>query len=108
MLKRGQVLFGWTFSILDVSGKEYQARVSNDLSASVICDEVHVPPAYASSVAPDPAASEPAADAPAPVVGAANVAGFALGGQVTGLDRDTAIDRDALGGHDLGQAATTA
>ena len=86
MLKRGQVLFGWTFSILDVSGKEYQARVSNDLRASVICDEVHVPPAYASSVAPDPAASEPAADAPAPVVGAANVAGFALGGQVVSLD----------------------
>ena len=85
MLKRGQVLFGWTFTILDVSGKEYQARVSNDLSATVICDEVHVPPAYASSVAPEPA-SEPAADAPAPAVGAANVAGFALGGQVVGLD----------------------
>ena len=45
-LKRADILFGWTFSLLDASGKEYQTRVSYDLEEVVLCDEVHVPPQY--------------------------------------------------------------
>ena len=52
LLKRTDILFGWTFSLLDVSGKEYQARVSYDLAEAVICDEVRVPPQYAPAAAP--------------------------------------------------------
>ena len=81
--KRSQIMFGWTFSILDMSGKEYQARVSYDFNDAVLCDEVHVPPAYGGSV-PE-AESEPEQ----PVVAAlptAGPAGFALGGHVAGLD----------------------
>ena len=50
VLKRTDVLFGWTFSIMDVSGKEYQARVSYDLEEAVLCDEVLVPPQYGGPV----------------------------------------------------------
>jgi len=81
--KRADILFGWTFSILDMSGKEYQARVSYDFNDSVLCDEVHVPPAYGGPV-PE-AASEPEQPvAVAPTT--AGPAGFALGGHVSGLD----------------------
>ncbi len=83
-LKRTDILFGWTFSLLDVSGKEYQARVSYDLAESVVCDEVHVPPQYAPAVAP--AAAEGEASAVAPAASTANTGGFSLGGHVVGLD----------------------
>ena len=84
LLKRGSVLFGWTFSILDVSGKEYQARVSYDLAESVICDDVHVPPLYAPvAIAQD--GETAVSDA---VTGPANAgpAGFALGGHIAIFD----------------------
>ena len=81
LLKRGTVLFGWTFSILDVSGNEYQARVSYDLAESVICDEVHVPPLYSAVVS----SASSAAAGPAN----AGPAGFALGGHVAGFDGAT-------------------
>lgn len=83
-VKRTDILFGWTFSLLDVSGKEYQARVSYDLAESVICDEVHVPPQFAPAAAPAPAEGE--ASAVAPAASTANTGGFALGGHVVGLD----------------------
>ncbi len=79
--KRDDVLSGWTFTITDVSGKRYQARVSFDLKNSVICDEV-TPPAPA---APTDIPTEATANLPQAVVGAASVAGFALGGHVDGL-----------------------
>lgn len=82
LLQRSDILFGWTFSILDVSGKEYQARVSYDLAESVICDEVRVPPQYGGAV------SRAAGSA----VGPANAGpgGFALGGHIAGFDGTTA------------------
>ena len=83
-LKRTDILFGWTFSLLDVSGKEYQARVSYDLAEAVICDEVRVPPQYAPAAAPAPAEGE--ASAVAPAASSANTGGFSLGGHVVGLD----------------------
>ena len=85
LLKRSDVLFGWTFTFRESSGKEYQARVSYDLEETAICDEVHVPPQYA-SVASAQSAQPAAAEGPAnegPV-------GFALGGHVLHLDADTA------------------
>lgn len=92
LLKRSDILFGWTFNLLDRSGKEYQARVSYDLAEAVVCDEVLVPPRYAP--APTPAAEPAAAEEGAPVAAAAastaNVGGFVLGGHVAGLDGATA------------------
>ncbi len=83
--KREDILFGWTFSILDMSGKEYQARVSYDFKDAILCDELHVPPAYASA-APE-APSEPEQQAAAvPSEGPDGPEGFALGGHVSGLD----------------------
>ena len=84
--KREHILFGWTFSILDMSGKEYQARVSYDFNDSILCDEVRVPPAYASTVPEAPSEPEQQA-ASVPTEGPA---GFALGGHVAGLDGRTA------------------
>ena len=90
--KRTDILFGWTFSLLDRSGKEYQARVSYDLNESLICDEVQVPARYggaaqkAQEAAPADETGEAAAVAgPAPVGSTANVSGFMLGGHVDGL-----------------------
>lgn len=75
--KRSHILFGWTFSILDTSNNEYQARVSYDLEDSVICDEVHVPPRYA----PVAAAADGDSDQAQAVASTASVGGFELGGQ---------------------------
>lgn len=91
--KRGDILFGYTFTIRDVSGREYQARVGYNLVDSILCDEVFVPPAYggptsaAEAVEPEP---ESETDAPTPVVGAGHVEGFVLGGQANGFDPHTA------------------
>ena len=91
--KRADILFGWTYSLLDASGKEYQARVSYDLADSVVCDEVHVPPQYAPDPTPVPppaaeAAAQPAESqtvAVAPIASTANVGGFELGGHIAGF-----------------------
>ena len=86
-LKRSDILFGWTFSLLDLSGREYQARVSYDLAESVICDEVRVPPQYAPAAAPAPEQAE--ASAAAPAASTANIAGFELGGHIAGFGGGT-------------------
>jgi len=94
LLKRADILFGWTFSLLDASGKEYQARVSYDLAESVLCDEVHVPPQFAPAPAPQPAPAAPEAAqeaaasetvAVAPIASTANIGGFELGGHIAGF-----------------------
>ncbi|MDE2854905.1 MAG: hypothetical protein OXN88_12095 [Chloroflexota bacterium] len=89
VLKRRDILFGWTFSIMDVSGKEYQVRVSYDLAEAVLCDEVLVPPQYGGPVSAESPADEPAPAAPASA--AAGPAGFALGGHIAGFDQ-TAVN----------------
>lgn len=103
--KRATILFGWTYSLLDASGKEYQARVSYDLAHSVVCDEVRIPPQYAPEPTPvPPPAPEPAPEAAAetaaqpaesqavavaPIASTANVGGFELGGHIAGLGGNT-------------------
>ena len=98
--QKRNILFGWTFSLLDSSGKEYQVRVSYDLADSTLCDEVHVPPNFAAPPTPVPppeaapapeAAAAPADPGPAPAPGpappsTAHTGGFALGGHVLGFD----------------------
>ena len=80
--KRQGILFGWTFTIMDMSGKEYQARVSYDFQDSILCDEAQVPPAYASTV---PVATDTPIQHAVPDQ-ATGPEGFALGGHVEGLD----------------------
>lgn len=95
--QKRNIPFGWTFSLLDKSGKEYQVRVSYDLAASTLCDEIHIPPQYAPPPTPipqpeaAPAAAAAADPGPAPAPGpappsTANTSGFALGGHVLGFD----------------------
>ena len=72
--EKREILFGWTFTITDVFGKSWQVRVSFDLLAAVLCDEV---------ITTAPANRPAAASAPVDISpGAANVSGFELGGQV--------------------------
>ena len=81
--EKRDILFGWTFTLTDVSGKSYQVRVSFDLLAAVLCDEVI-------TTAPDDkpaAASEPVEISH----GAARVGSFELGGQVPGLSDEADI-----------------
>ena len=98
--QKRNILFGWTYSLLDSSGKEYQVRVSYDLADTALCDEVHVPPQFAPPPTPIPAPeAAPAPEAPAapadpgaapqlaaPPPSAAQTGGFALGGHVAGFD----------------------
>ncbi len=93
--KRSDILFGWTISLLDRSGKEYQARVTYDLQESVLCDETQVPARYGGAArqaqeAAQAAETGDAGDTPAPVASTANVSGFNLGGHVAGFDGGTA------------------
>lgn len=98
MQKRSKLLFGYTFSIQDVSGRELQARVSYNLVDAILCDEVIVPPAFGGPAsAAEPAAPEAETAAPAPVVGAGNVAGFELGGHIAGFDATAASHMQRAG-----------
>ena len=88
--KRDDVLFGWTFIFTETNDKEHSARVSFDLKSTVICDEAQVPPQYAPQPTAVPPAAVDAGAQAAPAAGsAANLAGFNLGGHVTGLDGNT-------------------
>ena len=77
LLKRADVLFGWTFILTDFSGRQYQPRVSYDLLDTAMCDEIQIPPRYAgvaASVASAAAAAGPANAGP----GASSSAGMSL------------------------------
>ena len=81
--EKRDILFGWTFTLTDVSGKSWQVRVSFDLLTAVLCDEV---------ITTAPADNPAAASAPVEIApGAASVGSFELGGQVPGLS-DQAVD----------------
>ncbi len=80
--EKRDIIFGWTFTITDVYGKSWQVRVSFDLLAAVLCDEV---------ITTAPASRPAAASAPVDISpGAARVGNFELGGQVTGLTEQAA------------------
>jgi hypothetical protein len=83
--KRSDVLFGWTFTLTDISGKRYAARVSFDLKDSVVCDEVAPEPVAEPAVITNEAGEVINIDLPAAAAGTANVEGFQLGGHVDGL-----------------------
>ncbi|GAB4509760.1 MAG: hypothetical protein OHK0046_05340 [Anaerolineae bacterium] len=80
------VYFGWTFTVVDLLNRTYQGRVSFDLRAVAVCDQV------VESVAATPSASgTPTSDLglPAPVPGSGATGSFELGGHVVGLGTDT-------------------
>ncbi len=84
------IYFGWTYTITDMNGSQYQARISFDLRDLVICDNVQI----ASAPAPennddDDSETVAAADVPPPVAGAAAGGGFELGGHVLELNGNT-------------------
>lgn len=79
------VYFGWSFIITSMRGDQYEARVSFDLKAVTVCDDVQV----AAAPTQAPASGTPAAggELPPPVAGSAATGGFELGGHVDGLDQ---------------------
>jgi hypothetical protein len=78
---------GWTFRITDLSGVTYQVRVSFDLDAVAICDEVTT----TASTTTDPEATpDPNLNLPVPVAGSGAAGSFELGGHVLGLGANTA------------------
>ncbi len=76
---------GWTFRVTSLQGTTYQARVSFDLRAVAICDEV------TQSFTVDDEEGEDAIDPnlPQPVAGSGATGDFELGGHVLGLGLDT-------------------
>lgn len=75
------VYWGWTFTITSLTGEVYQGRVSFDLKAVTVCDQV------VTAQAPAPAAADP--NLPTPVPGAAATGGFELGGHVLEMNANT-------------------
>lgn len=75
------IYWGWTFTITSMMNQVYQGRVSFDLKAVVVCDEVTT-----AGAAPQ-AAADP--NLPPPVAGAAAVGSFELGGHVLDLSANT-------------------
>lgn len=88
-----EVYFGWIFTITDLFGVQYQARVAFDLSAVAVCDQVtqsSAAPAPAEGAAPDP-------NLPAPVAGSGATGSFELGGHVDGLGPNTVANMQTAG-----------
>ncbi len=76
-----KVYWGWIFTITDLRGQVYQARVSFDLKAVAVCEQVN-----AAVPAPAPDGST---NLPAPVAGSAASGSFELGGHVLQLNANT-------------------
>jgi hypothetical protein len=76
------IYWGWTFTITSLNNQVYQGRVSFDLKAVVVCDQVVTAQQPAAAGTPNP-------DLPAPVAGAAATGSFELGGHVLELNPNT-------------------
>lgn len=76
------VYYGWIFTVTDLRNNKYQARVSFDLKAVTVCDQV-------TSTAAPAAAGTPNPNLPTPIPGSAAVGGFELGGHVLELSANT-------------------
>jgi hypothetical protein len=76
------IYYGWVYTITDLRGNKYQARVSFDLKAVAVCDEVV-------TSAPAAPAGTPNANLPTPIPGSASVGGFEIGGHVLELSSNT-------------------
>jgi hypothetical protein len=83
--KRSDVIFGWTFTLTDISGDRYAVRVSFDLNESIVCDEVAPLPVAKPVVVTNEDGEVVEVDLPEAAAGTANVDGFQLGGHVHGL-----------------------
>jgi hypothetical protein len=85
------IYFGWTYTLTDFSGKQYQARVAYNLRDVAVCDEVgQVTPQSAPAEASGDAAAAPATgDLPQAIAGSANISGFELGGHILELNNGT-------------------
>lgn len=76
-----EIYWGWTFTITSMTGQVFQGRVSFDLKAVSVCDQV-----VTAAAAPAPQGDP---NLPPPVAGAAAVGGFELGGHVLELSGNT-------------------
>jgi hypothetical protein len=76
-----KVYFGWTFTITSLRGEIFQGRVSFDLKAVTVCDQV-VAAAPVAGGTPDP-------NLPTPIPGGAIAGGFELGGQALDMNLNT-------------------
>ena len=88
------IYFGWVYTLTDVSGKQYQGRISFDLRDVAVCDEVN----QVISAVPAAPATAPTTNTnlPAAVASTAGAGGFELGGHVLQLNSNTvALARSA-------------
>jgi hypothetical protein len=78
-----KIYFGWTFTITSLRGEVFQGRVSFDLSAVTVCDQV-----VTAAAAPTPSGTlDP--NLPTPIPGGAVAGGFELGGQALDMNLNT-------------------
>ncbi len=77
-----KVYFGWTFTVTSLRGEVFQGRVSFDLKAVVVCDQVVTAGAPAPVGTADP-------NLPTPIPGSAIAGGFELGGHVLDMSLNT-------------------
>jgi hypothetical protein len=77
-----KVYFGWTFTITSLRGEIFQGRVSFDLKAVTVCDQVVTAATPAPGGTPDP-------NLPTPIPGGAVAGGFELGGQALDMNLNT-------------------
>ena len=75
-----RVYFGWVYTITDLRGNVYQARVSFDTKDVAVCDQV--------TTAEQPSSPD-TGELPPPVAGSAVTGGFELGGQALQLNGNT-------------------
>jgi len=83
------IYFGWTYTITDFNGRQYQARVSFDLRDVAVCDEVGQVNAPAQQADSGDTEVAETGDLPDAVAGSANVDGFELGGHILELNSNT-------------------
>jgi hypothetical protein len=76
-----EVYWGWVFNITDLRNQVYQARVSFDLKAVAVCEQVST-----AAATPVPGGDT---NLPAPVAGSAASGSFELGGHVLQLNANT-------------------
>lgn len=77
------VYYGWIYTITNLRGEKFQARVSFDLKAVTVCDQViTAAPTAAAAGTPNP-------NLPTPIPGSAATGGFELGGHVLELSANT-------------------
>lgn len=85
------IYFGWTFTITDMRGNQYQGRSSFDLRDVSVCDEVDtvVPSNQPAPETQNAEAAPETGDLPEAIEGVADVGGFEVGGHVLEMNSNT-------------------